>query len=194
MCAFIRQKIILDYCHIGTEIIDNTLPELRLIFEHAARAVVAATPDSPAIPAVSKITADMVATRNEQIISWSLLHGQVMFAITSHLGDHLLRHGFDRANELWEYLRTQFGIQSVATVFADYQTTLLFKMSGMVDPTKEIVALNDAYCCLESATPPVVILDFVKAMNMLNAIPENWLIMSMLLQTHCLNNITMAEV
>ncbi|KAJ3576496.1 hypothetical protein NP233_g369 [Leucocoprinus birnbaumii] len=188
MHAFIGQKIVSGYRHIGTEIIDGTLLEPQPI---AVRVAVAATATSPAI---SEITPEMVETRNEEIICWNLLHGQVRSAITSRLGDHLLRHGFDRANELWEYLHTQFGTRSAATVFADYQATLLFKMSGTVDLTKEIAELNNAYRRLESANPPVVIPDFVKAMNMLNAIPENWSITSTFLQTHRLNNITMAEV
>ena len=58
-------------------------------------------------------------------------------------------HGKENAESLWNYLHNKYGFSGLAFVFADYQHTRHFQISGNSDPAPQIAELDTLYTRLE---------------------------------------------
>ncbi|KXN92357.1 hypothetical protein AN958_08588 [Leucoagaricus sp. SymC.cos] len=96
---------------------------------------------------------------------------------------------------LWTHLVTLFRTCSAAAIFADYQVTVSFHIDSNVEPSLQLVLLENAYSRLERSQPPINIPGFVCAMNLLNAVPREWsYVVSTYLQTHPIATINYTSV
>jgi len=73
------------------------------------------------------IDVDEVARRN-------FLGFQALIILNSILPNNLLMHGQLNAGALWTYLWTLIETPGLASVFADYQRTIIFQISSNQDP------------------------------------------------------------
>jgi len=78
-------------------------------------------------------------------------------------------HGKENAESLWNYLHNKYGFSGLAFVFADYQHTRHFQISGNSDPAPQIAELNTLYTRLEGNKCNV--LSLICVMILLSAIP-----------------------
>jgi len=69
--------------------------------------------------------------------------------MNSSLAHNILMHGKENAESLWNYLRDKYGSPGPASVFADYQCTRHFQISGNSDPAPQIAELDTLYIRLE---------------------------------------------
>ena len=72
-------------------------------------------------------TTDVVARKN-------FLGFQALTILNFILPDNLLMYGQLNAEALWTYLWTLIETSGLASVFADYQRTIIFQISGNQDP------------------------------------------------------------
>ena len=92
--------------------------------------------------------------------------------MNSSLTHNILMHGKTSTESLWNYLCDKYGSSGPATVFADYQRTRHFQISGNSDPAPQIAELDTLYTRLEGNKCDVPSL--VHAMTLLSAIPQSW--------------------
>jgi len=81
-------------------------------------------------------------------------------------------YGKENIESLWNYLHDKYGSPGPASVFADYQYTRHFQISGNSDPAPQIAELNTLYTRLEGNKCNVPSL--ICAMTLLSAIPQSW--------------------
>jgi len=62
------------------------------------------------------------------------LDSQALEIINSSLAHNILMYGKESAESLWNYLHDKYGFPGPASVFADYQCTRHFQISGNSDP------------------------------------------------------------
>ena len=79
----------------------------------------------------------------------SSLDSQALGIMNSSLAHNILMHGKENAESLWNYLRDKYGSPGPASVFADYQRTRHFQISGNSDPAPQIAELDTLYIRLE---------------------------------------------
>ena len=92
--------------------------------------------------------------------------------MNSSLTHNILMHGKTSAESLWNYLCDKYGSPGPAAVFADYQCTRHFQISGNSDPAPQIAEPDTLYTRLEGNKYDVPSL--VHAMTLLSAIPQSW--------------------
>jgi len=80
-------------------------------------------------------------------------------------------HGKENAKSLWNYLCDKYGSPGPASVFADYQHTRHFQISGNSNPASQIAELDTLYIRLEKNKCNV--LSFIRAMTLLSTIPQS---------------------
>ena len=102
----------------------------------------------------------------------SSLDSQALGIMNSSLAHNILMHGKENAESLWNYLHDKYGSPGPASVFADYQRTRHFQISGNSDPAPQIAELNTLYTRLEGNKCNVPSL--ICAMTLLSAIPQSW--------------------
>jgi len=81
-------------------------------------------------------------------------------------------HGKTSAEFLWNYLYNKYGSPGPTAVFADYQHTRHFQISGNSNPAPQIAELNTLYTRLERNKCDVSSL--VRAITLLFVIPQSW--------------------
>jgi len=81
-------------------------------------------------------------------------------------------HGKENAESLWNYLYNKYGFPGLASVFADYQHTRHFQISGNSNPAPQIAELNTLYTRLEGNKCNV--LSLIRVMILLSTIPQFW--------------------
>lgn len=128
-----------------------------------------------------------------EIDAWISTRNLAFASINARLADHLLEHGQTTPNALWTYLEQRFGTPEPARVFADYQQTLSFRISGQKDPSDEIRQLLSIYSRLAAQqcnTP-----EWMRAFSLLSAVPPIWShIVSAILANTTLANLTFDNV
>ena len=102
----------------------------------------------------------------------SSLDPQALGIINSSLAHNILMHGKENAKSLWNYLRDKYSSPGPASVFADYQRTRHFQISGNSDPAPQIAELDTLYTRLKGNKCNVPSL--IRAMTLLSAIPQSW--------------------
>ncbi|KXN85013.1 hypothetical protein AN958_11858 [Leucoagaricus sp. SymC.cos] len=168
------------------DIADGTTPLLLLVIDQPAVAAIATAAMQPATFTVASIEAQA---------NWNSLNQMACGMINNCLSGHLLHHNQASTPLLWTHLMTLFGTHSAATIFADYQITVLFHIDSNVELSLQLTLLENTYSHLERSTPPIWISEFVHAMNLLNTISREWsYVISTYLQTHPLANITYQSV
>ena len=101
----------------------------------------------------------------------SSLDSQALGIMNSSLAHNILMHGKENAKSLWNYLHDKYGSSGPASVFADYQHTRHFQISGNSNPASQIAELDTLYIRLEKNKCNV--LSFIRAMTLLSAIPQS---------------------
>ncbi|KXN81706.1 hypothetical protein AN958_03917 [Leucoagaricus sp. SymC.cos] len=174
------------------DITDGIVAIPQLVVDQPAVAVQAAT---ALLPAVAAQPATYTAASIEAQNNWRSLNCMACGMINNHLSGHLLHHNQGTTRLLWTHLVTLFRTHSAATIFADYQITVSFHIDSNVEPSSQLTLLENAYSCLEKSQPPINIPGFVRAMNLLNAVPREWsYVVSTYLQTHPIATIDYALV
>jgi len=102
----------------------------------------------------------------------SSLDSQSLGIMNSSLVHNILMHGKENTESLWIYLHDKYGSPGPASVFADYQHTRHFQISGNSDPAPQIAELDTFYTRLEGNKCNVPSL--ICAMTLLSAIPQSW--------------------
>ena len=92
--------------------------------------------------------------------------------MNSSLAHNILMYGKQNAKSLWNYLRDKYSSPGPTFVFADYQHTRHFQISGNSDPALQITELDTLYTRLEGNKCNVP--SFICAMTLLSAIPQSW--------------------
>src|SRR5215471_7201343 len=96
--------------------------------------------------------------------------GLMQLKMTRSLHHHIMDTVI--ARDLWDNLKTAYGISGPAKVYADFRWVMSFKISGNGHPTPEILKLHNLINQLRLDN--VVLDDFMQAMILLNAIPVKW--------------------
>jgi len=99
----------------------------------------------------------------------SSLDSQALGIMNSSLAHNILMHGKENAESLWNYLHDKYGSLGPTSVFADYQCTRHFQISGNSNPAPQIAELDTLYTRLEGNKYNVPSL--IHAMTLLSAIP-----------------------
>ena len=102
----------------------------------------------------------------------SSLDSQALGIMNSSLAHNILIHGKENAESLWNYLHDKYGFPGSASVFADYQHTRHFQISGNSNPALQIAELDTLYIRLEGNKYNVFSL--IRAITLLSAIPQSW--------------------
>jgi len=102
----------------------------------------------------------------------SSLNSQTLGIMNSSLAHNILMHGKENTESLWNYLHNKYSSSRPASVFANYQYTRHFQISGNSDPAPQIAELNTLYTRLEGNKCNVPSL--ICAMTLLSAIPQSW--------------------
>ena len=102
----------------------------------------------------------------------SSLDPQALGIMNSSLAHNILMHGKENAESLWNYLRDKYSSPGPASVFADYQRTRHFQISGNSNPAPQIAELDTLYTRLKGNKCNVPSL--IRAMTLLSAIPQSW--------------------
>jgi len=110
-------------------------------------------------------------TDQDEYARCSSLDFQALGIMNSSLAHNILIHGKENAESLWNYLCDKYGSPGPASVFADYQCTRHFQISGNSDPALQIAELNTLYTRLEGNKCNV--LSLIYAMTLLSAIPQS---------------------
>jgi len=102
----------------------------------------------------------------------SSLDSQALGIMNSSLAHNILMHGKENAESLWNYLCDKYGSSGPFSVFADYQHTRHFQISGNSDSAFQIAELDTLYTRLEGNKCNVPFL--IRAITLLSAIPQSW--------------------
>jgi len=102
----------------------------------------------------------------------SSLDSQALGIMNSSLAHNILMHGKENAESIWNYLCNKYGSPGPASVFADYQHTRHFQISGNSNPAPQIAELDTLYTRLKRNK--CNILSLIHAMMLLSAIPQSW--------------------
>jgi len=107
-------------------------------------------------------------TNQDECTRYSSLDSQALGIMNSSLAHNILMHGKENTESLWNYLCDKYSSPGPASVFADYQHTRHFQISGNSDPTPQIAELDTLYTRLEGNKCNVPSL--ICAMTLLSAI------------------------
>ena len=88
-------------------------------------------------------------TNQDEHARCSSLDSQALGIMNSSLAHNILMHRKENAESLWNYLCDKYGSSGPASVFADYQHTRYFLISGNSDPAPQIAELDTLYTRLE---------------------------------------------
>ena len=88
-------------------------------------------------------------TNQDEHARCSSLDSQALGIMNSSLAHNILMHRKENAESLWNYLCNKYGSSGPASVFADYQHTRYFPISGNSDPAPQIAELDTLYTRLE---------------------------------------------
>jgi len=102
----------------------------------------------------------------------SSLDSQALGIMDSSLAYNILMHRKENAESLWNYLCNKYGSPGPTSVFADYQCTRHFQISGNSNPAPQIAELDTLYTRLEKNK--CIVPSFIHAMTLLSAIPQSW--------------------
>jgi len=80
-------------------------------------------------------------------------------------------HGKENVESLWNYLHNKYSSLGPVSVFADYQRTRYFQISGNSDLAPQIAELDTLYTRLEGNKYNVPSL--IHAITLLSAIPQS---------------------
>jgi len=111
-------------------------------------------------------------TDQDERARYSSLDSQALGIMNSSLAHNILMHGKENTESLWNYLRDKYSSSGPASVFADYQCTRHFQISGNSDSAPRIAELDTLYTRLEGNKCNV--LSLIRAMTLLSAIPQSW--------------------
>jgi len=92
--------------------------------------------------------------------------------MNSSLAHNILIYGKENTESLWNYLHDKYGSPGPASIFADYQCTRHFQISGNSDPAPQIIELDTFYTRLERNKCNVSSL--ICAITLLSAISQSW--------------------
>ena len=73
-------------------------------------------------------------TDQDEYARCSSLDSQTLGIMNLSLAHNILIHGKENAESLWNYLCDKYGSPRPASIFADYQCTRHFQISGNSDP------------------------------------------------------------
>lgn len=95
-----------------------------------------------------------------------------------------------RMQSLWNYLRDKYSSPRSVSVFADYQCTRHFQISGNSNPALQIAELNTLYTRLKRNKCNIPSL--IRVITLLSAIPQSWdnLVTSILTSQTSLSQLT----
>ena len=95
-----------------------------------------------------------------------------------------------RIQSLWNYLRDKYSSPRSVSVFADYQCTRHFQISGNSNPALQIAELNTLYTRLKRNKCNIPSL--IRVITLLSAIPQSWdnLVTSILTSQTSLSQLT----
>jgi len=108
-------------------------------------------------------------TDQDEHARYSSLDSQALGIINSSLAHNILIHGKENTESLWNYLYNKYGSPGPASVFADYQRTRYFQISGNSDSAPQIAELDTLYTRLEENKCNVPSL--IHTITLLSAIP-----------------------
>jgi len=111
-------------------------------------------------------------TDQDECTRHSSLDSQALGIMNLSLAYNILMHGKKNTESLRNYLCGKYGSPGPASVFADYQCTRHFQISGNSDPALQITELDTLYTRLEGNKCNVPSL--IRAMTLLSAIPQSW--------------------
>lgn len=130
----------------------------------------------------------------KQINDWDDLNDSTLGAICLHLPDHIHQTAMkNTAKETWQHLEKTYGTPGAAGMYGIFREAIMFEMSEHADPAMPITTLNLVFARLNSAG--LILSDSVKAMILLNALPQSWdgLAMSILSQ-HTGTSLTVEKI
>ena len=107
-------------------------------------------PSSP-YNAKDVLTSSTIASTQDQdeYARCNSLDSQALGIMNSSLAHNILMHGKETTESLQNYLHDKYGSPGPVSVFADYQHTRHFQISGNSDPAPQIAELNTLYTRLE---------------------------------------------
>ena len=118
-------------------------------------------------------TLELSQTTNvNDIARRSFLDSQTLAVLNSTLPDNLLMYNQPNTKALQAHSQTLMEISGPASIFADYQRTITFQISGNQDPASQIAELDSLETKLHGNNcdiPFVLIL-----ITLLSAIPHSW--------------------
>ena len=110
-------------------------------------------------------------TDQDKCTRHSSLNSQALGIMNSSLAHNILMHRKENAESLQNYLCDKYSSPRPASVFANYQHTRHFQISGNSDPASQIAELNTLYTRLEENKCNVPSL--IHTMTLLSAIPQS---------------------
>ena len=126
----------------------------------------------------------------DEITRKNFLDSQALAVLNSILPDNLLIHGQPNAKIFWAYLQTLIEMSGPASIFTDYQRTIIFQISSDQDPALQIAELDFLYIRLHKND--YNILSALRVMTLLSTIShsQNSISASILFSHTSISNLT----
>src|SRR4051794_9996338 len=122
----------------------------------------------------SSASAAEIAARVKEQSEWDNRDDQALGLMQLKMAKSLHYHITDTmiSFDLWENLKSSYGVSGPARLFADFKRAITFRISGNGHPAPEIIKLQNLIDQLR--LEKVELSDFLQAMILLSAIPAKW--------------------